>query len=74
MVRPGTGAILTRVTCHAKVGRVVLSASIQAERRKEVNVHYTCANEIERLGSYKACNLQEKMPAISRKPNREMLR
>ena len=28
---------------------------------------------MERLGSYKVCNLQEKMPAISRKPNREML-
>ena len=43
-------------------------------KRDKIYIKYACANEIERLGSYKVCNLQERMPAISRKPNREMLR
>jgi len=39
------------------------------------DVHYACANENRTTRfSYKVFNLQEKMPAISRKPNREMLR
>lgn len=53
--------------------RLRLSVQTEQNRGGRSNVHYTCANEIERLGSCKVCNLQEKMPAISRKPNREML-